>query len=77
MEPLIHSKQRVLLEPFGIKDIKIGAIVLAKVKGRFYLHKITRISGQRGDRVLISNNKGHDNGWTSIEKVYGVVTEIG
>ena len=51
---------------------KVGDIVLCKVKGRFIdAHKITKISAD--GKYLISNNKGRDNGWTSI--VYGKVIQ--
>ena len=50
-------------------------IVFCKVRGRYIdAHKITKIS-QQGNiiKYLISNNKGHDNGWTTI--IYGRVEE--
>ncbi len=50
---------------------EIGDIVFCKVKGRYIdAHKITK---RDGDRYLISNNHGHDNGWTRI--VYGKVVK--
>jgi len=40
----------------------IGDIVFCKVKGRFIdAHLVT---AKDGDRYLISNNHGHNNGWT-------------
>jgi len=48
---------------------EIGDIVFCKVKGRYIdAHQITKIDG---DRYLISNNHGYDNGWTKI--IYGKV----
>jgi hypothetical protein len=53
-------------EPF----YRIGDIVFCKVKGRYIdAHKITAV---RKGKYLISNNKGHDNGWASA--IYGRVT---
>lgn len=53
------------------QDYRIGDIVFCKVKGRYIdAHKIT---ARQGDRYLISNNHGHDNGWTKT--VYGRVIE--
>lgn len=50
----------------------VGDIVFCKVNGRYIdAHKITKIDAQ--GRYLISNNRGHDNGWTST--VYGQVVE--
>lgn len=49
---------------------KVDDIVFSKVKGRYIdAHKITKI-GKDG-KYMISNNKGHDNGWAS--EVYGKV----
>lgn len=51
------------------KSYKVGDIVFCRVKGRFIdAHKITAINGER---YLISNNHGHDNGWTKT--IYGRV----
>lgn len=71
MTPIIKSRQRVVVEPLTTKPIK-GDVVLAKVKGRYFLHKITAI---KGDQYQISNNHGHVNGWSS--KIYGKVTKVG
>lgn len=47
----------------------VGDIVFCRVKGRYIdAHKITAI---HGERYLISNNHGHDNGWTKT--IYGRV----
>jgi SOS-response transcriptional repressor LexA len=49
-----------------------GDIVFCKVKGRYIdAHKITKVSKTKG--YMISNNHGHDNGWTKT--VYGKVVE--
>nr|WP_250807342.1 hypothetical protein [Neorhizobium tomejilense] len=53
------STCRYRREPF----YKIGDIVFCKVRGNYIdAHKITAI---RDGKYLISNNHGHDNGWTS------------
>lgn len=73
MRPLIKSGDLVRLEP--VSDTlapKVGDAVLAKVGGRFWLHKVDRI-GPDG-RYLIANMSGHPNGWSS--KIYGIVTEV-
>jgi phage repressor protein C with HTH and peptisase S24 domain len=52
-------------------EYKIGDIVFCKVNGRYIdAHKITK---KDGERYLISNNHGHDNGWTRI--IYGRVIQ--
>lgn len=87
MTPLIKSKQLVRLQRWPPFDplsrvpthLETGLIVLAKVKGRFYLHKITACAGRfpDWDRIEISNNHGHVNGWTTPSKIYGVVVHVG
>jgi hypothetical protein len=50
---------------------EVGDIVFCKVKGRYIdAHLITK---KDGDRYLISNNHGYDNGWT--RQVYGKVID--
>lgn len=54
------------------EDYEVGDIVFSKVRGRFVdAHKITSKCEKRG--YLISNNKGHDNGWT--KRVFGKVVK--
>lgn len=72
MEPRIRSGDLVMLYPIGhrlARPFEVGSVVLVKVKGSVYVHKITALDG---DRVQIGNNKGHINGWTTRAKVYGV-----
>lgn len=70
----IDSGQLVTFEPVSnIKTLKVGDIVMCKVKGRLIdAHLVTK---KRADgAVMISNNHGHDNGWTKT--VYGRVIKI-
>jgi signal peptidase I len=69
MTPLIKSGQEVTVFPLRDSVLCLGDIVLCKVEGRYYLHKITAIDG---DRVQIGNNHGYINGWTSRNKIYGI-----
>lgn len=74
MTPKIVSGAEVTLEP--IKDhnsLKKGDIVLASVGNTVYVHLISAVDK---DRVQISNNHGHVNGWTDKNKVYGKVIKI-
>lgn len=51
---------------------EIGDIVFCKVKGRWIdAHKITKKTPD--GQYLISNNHGHDNGWT--RKIFGKVIQ--
>lgn len=71
MTPKIRSGEQITIVPVGRHRLETGLIVLAKVKGNHYLHLITAIDG---DRIQISNNHGHINGWTTRDRVYGIVT---
>lgn len=73
MTPLIESGQSLKIAPVGNADLKKGDIVFCRVRGSYYIHKIT---GIEGNRYQISNNHGHINGWTTREKIFGIVTEI-
>lgn len=72
MQGKVESGQLCTVEP--VKDpstVKVGDIVIAKVRGSFYFHlvKAVHVNGIR--KFLIGNNKGHDNGWASEHSVYG------
>jgi len=71
MKGKINSGQLVTVAPANCNDVEVGDIVLCKVKGSTFVHLV---SAKQGDRVQISNNKGHVNGWTRT--VYGKVTKV-
>jgi len=77
MTPLIHSGDTVTLSPacraYYYYEPRIGDIVLARVRGRVYLHMV---KARQGKRYLIGNNHGHNNGWTSRANIYGQVTYV-
>jgi len=74
MRPKVVSGARVLLAPVSDPaSLRKGDIVLVKVRGRIYLHLI---SATEGDRVQISNNHGHVNGWAHRSAVYGRAISI-
>lgn len=70
MTPIIKSKQQITISPVRPAEVKQGDIVLAKVHGNHYIHLVTAATA---DKVQISNNHGHVNGWTSRNKIYGIV----
>lgn len=74
MTPVIRSKDLVRLEAVDTSTLALDDVVLARVKGRYFLHKITAIDG---DRIQISNNHGHVNGWTYRDKVFAIATKVG
>lgn len=68
MKPILESGSLLTFEKRSSYDV--GDIVFCKVKGRYIdAHKITKIDCQ--GRYLISNNHGHDNGWTG--QIFGKV----
>ena len=73
MTPIIKHQQPVDIEPVDTSLLKRGDIVLVKVKGNIYTHKITAL---RNGQVQIGNNHGGINGWTNLENVYGIVTAV-
>lgn len=69
MEPLIMDREEVAIKRLTDDDVlAVGDIVLARVRGYIYLHKITAVDG---NRVQIGNNHGHINGWTHRDRIAG------
>src|SRR6478736_3178452 len=70
MTPLLQSGTTIVMRPRAQEEIpKKGDVVIARVNGRIYCHKVTAI---RNGQVQISNNHGHVNGWTTLDKIYGI-----
>jgi SOS-response transcriptional repressor LexA len=67
----VNDGDLVTVEPVDPTKLKVGDIVLCKVRGTYYLHLIKAIDG---DRFQIGNNRGRINGWTKA--VFGKVTEV-
>jgi hypothetical protein len=70
MTPRIKSGETVTLIPIDGPLAK-GNVVLVKVRGRVYLHRVLACDN---DRVLIGNNHGGINGWVTKDSVYGLAT---
>lgn len=68
MSPLIKSRQPVKVCQVPLDTLKVGDVVYCKVKGRYFLHRISRIVNGRFE---ISNNKGYINGFASA--IFGKV----
>lgn len=72
MTPILKSGEVVFVLPVAYDTIlKKNDIVLTRVNGNIYLHKITGIKGQ--SLYQISNNHGHVNGWTTRKNIYGIL----
>jgi phage repressor protein C with HTH and peptisase S24 domain len=74
MLPKIKSGQLCTVAPFAEgEEPKKNDIVFCKVNGNWYVHLVTAV---QGERVQISNNHGHVNGWTSRSQVYGKCIKV-
>ena len=73
MKGKISSGDLCTVSPTNIDDLKVGDIVLCKVKGSEYLHLIKAISQ---GRFQIGNNRGHINGWIGPNAIYGKLTKV-
>ena len=71
MTPIIESGETVIVYPITDDTVlKKNDIVFCKVKGHYYLHKISAVKGKT---YQISNNHGHVNGTVGRACIYGVV----
>ena len=71
MEPIVMDGQEVTVEPrlSGV-TIEKGDVVLCKVRGREFFHKVLALD-RRGTSYQIGNNKGGVNGWIRSTEIYG------
>lgn len=69
----VNDGDHVTLSPVDPSSLKMGDIVLVKVKGHVYLHLIKAVNN---GRYLIGNNRGGINGWVSVNAIYGIATQI-
>ena len=75
MTPILKSGQPVHCIPVTNETpLNKNDIVLCKVNGHIYLHKIIAIKGNK--TFQIGNNHGHINGWTSRNNIFGKVIKI-
>ncbi|GIJ43155.1 hypothetical protein Val02_00410 [Virgisporangium aliadipatigenens] len=75
MVPLIRSRQEVTVAPADASAVETGDIVLARVGGTVYLHLVSAVDRAR-HRVQISNNRGRVNGWTGMERLFGICVAV-
>jgi phage repressor protein C with HTH and peptisase S24 domain len=73
MVPLVESGQLCTVDPIGDRILEKNDIVLCRVNGAQYLHKVTAV---RPGQVQISNNRGRINGWCSLASVYGILSKV-
>lgn len=69
MRPIINNGDTVTVASIKpATKIAVGDVVLAKFGTAYYLHKVSAVEK---DRVQISNNRGHVNGWTTRKNILG------
>ncbi len=74
MSGKIESGQLCTVEPIAnIEDLKVGDIVLCKVKKSQYLHLIKAI---KGSQFQIGNNHGKINGWIDGKSIFGKLLKV-
>lgn len=73
MKGKVNDRDLVTLEPCEIDNLKVGDIVLVRVKGKDYLHLIKAVNQ---GRFLIGNNRGGLNGWVGRNCIYGIATKV-
>lgn len=74
MQPKVVSGAEVTLAPINDPNTLVkGDIVLVSVGRNIYLHLVTAVDK---NRVQISNNRGHINGWVMKKDVYGRAVSI-
>ncbi len=73
MKGRIESGQLCTVAPIDPATLKVGDIVLCRVRGNDYLHIVKAING---DRYQIGNNRGLINGWIGANGIYGICIRI-
>jgi hypothetical protein len=73
MKGRIESGQLCTVSPVDICTLKVGDIVLCRVRGSEYLHMVKAI--ERG-RFQIGNNRGRINGWVGPNCIFGKCVRI-
>jgi hypothetical protein len=81
MTPKIKSGQLCTVRPYyGDLDIKVGDVVLCKVRGAQYLHLVKAIKPPKNMDSLpeyqIGNIHGRINGWCSENGIYGILIKV-
>ncbi|GLY05469.1 MULTISPECIES: hypothetical protein [Actinoplanes] len=75
MPGLVADGAQVVVRPCVASALTTGDVVLVKVAGNVYLHKVSAVDAPR-TRVQISNNRGRINGWAGWAKVAGICVSV-
>jgi len=69
----VNDGDLVTLAPCDPDALRVGDIVLVRVRGTDYLHLIKAINQ---GRFLIGNNRGGTNGWVGKHAIYGLAVKV-
>lgn len=77
MSGKVESGQLVTVVPVtDVKSLKVGDIVLCKVKGNQYLHMIMKIKGKNEEFEIGGYNRNFTNGWIGANQIYGRCVKV-
>ena len=77
MSGRINDGDLVTLEPIALQQVRVGDVVLARVRGKkrelVVLHEVLEI---QGDRFLIGARNGRVDGWVAGANILGRAGQI-
>jgi len=73
MKGKVNDEDLVTVAPCAPESLRVGDIVLVRVKGTDYLHLIKAIDGER---FQIGNNRGGINGWVGKNGIFCKATKV-
>jgi hypothetical protein len=73
MKGRIESGQLCTVEPVDPSTLRVGDIVLCRVRGSEYIHLIKAV---QAERFQIGNNRGGINGWIGGHSIFGKCVRI-
>jgi len=73
MSPRIESGDLCTVAPVDAGALRVGDVVLCKVRGAEYLHLVKAV---QGGRYQIGNNRGHVNGWVGPSAIFGRLVKV-
>ena len=73
MKGKIESGQLCSVAPVDTSTLRVGDVVLCRVRGAEYLHLVKAINGKR---FQIGNNRGGINGWIGPGSIFGKCIRI-
>ncbi|MEU9862476.1 S26 family signal peptidase [Streptomyces sp. NPDC047971] len=74
MVPLIRSRQQVVVAPVAPSKLEVETSSSPTSRGRYTCNGVVRRPRQEAGQS--SNNRGHVNGWTSHDRVFGLCVAV-